>query len=190
MFQKYSFPIPDKAFYVPDFITEEEEENILNNVYSSPKPKWTNLSNRRLQNWGGIPHLKGMIPEDIPAWLDKVLSKIKETNAFPKEKQPNHVLVNEYLPNQGIMRHLDGPIFTPVISTISCGSHTVLNFHPPLDKNEDCSKSKSIAMSILLERRSLVVIAEDLYHLYPHSICEKSEDVIHSDKIANLKMMC
>ena len=41
-------------------------------------------------------------------------------------------------------------------------------------------------MSILLERRSLVVIAEDLYHLYPHSICEKSEDVIHSDKIANL----
>ena len=64
------------------------------------------------------------------------MSKIKETNAFPREKQPNHVLVNEYLPNQGIMRHLDGPIFTPVISTISCGSHTVLNFHPPLDKNE------------------------------------------------------
>lgn len=58
--------IPETAFYFPNFISEEEEKNILDNVYSSPKPKWTYLSNRRLQNWGGIPHPKGMIPEKIP----------------------------------------------------------------------------------------------------------------------------
>lgn len=40
----------------------------------------------------------------------------------------NHVLVNEYLPGQGIMPHTDGPLFYPVISTISCGSNTVLEF--------------------------------------------------------------
>lgn len=33
---------------------------------SVPQPKWTQLSHRRLQNWGGIPHLKGMIAEEIP----------------------------------------------------------------------------------------------------------------------------
>ena len=30
---------------------------------------------------------------------------------------------------QGIMPHLDGPMFYPTISTISLGSHTVLNFY-------------------------------------------------------------
>lgn len=63
------------------------------------------------------------------------LKKIQSINAFPTEKSPNHVLVNEYLPGQGIMRHLDGPLFTPIICTVTCGSHAVLNFHPPIDKN-------------------------------------------------------
>lgn len=33
---------------------------------NAPLPKWTQLTNRRLQNWGGIPHPKGMIAEEIP----------------------------------------------------------------------------------------------------------------------------
>lgn len=40
----------------------------------------------------------------------------------------NHTLVNEYLSGQGIMPHEDGPIFTPVIATVSLGSHTLLEF--------------------------------------------------------------
>lgn len=47
-------------------MSEEEENEIIKNVYQAPLPKWTQLSNRRLQNWGGIPHSKGMIAEDIP----------------------------------------------------------------------------------------------------------------------------
>ena len=35
-------------------------------VNSAPKPKWKQLSNRRLQNWGGQPHPKGMIAEKLP----------------------------------------------------------------------------------------------------------------------------
>jgi len=64
-----SFKIPNcpaTAFYVPDFLTEQEEECLLRNVYSVPKPKWTQLAHRRLQNWGGIPHPNGMLAEPIP----------------------------------------------------------------------------------------------------------------------------
>ena len=36
-------------------------------VYSAPSSKWTQLSNRRLQNWGGTPHPKGMLKEKLPS---------------------------------------------------------------------------------------------------------------------------
>ncbi|KAB7497488.1 Alpha-ketoglutarate-dependent dioxygenase alkB-like protein 6 [Armadillidium nasatum] len=45
---------PAKAFYIPNFINEEEEKIILKKLYEAPKPKWVQLSNRRLQNWGRI----------------------------------------------------------------------------------------------------------------------------------------
>ena len=41
----------------------------------------------------------------------------------------NHVLINEYLPGQGIMPHEDGPFFYPVIANITLGSHTMLDLY-------------------------------------------------------------
>ncbi len=57
---------PPTIHYIPDFITQAEESILMRNVSRSPKPRWTQLSNRRLQNWGGVPHPKGMIAEAIP----------------------------------------------------------------------------------------------------------------------------
>lgn len=58
--------VDEAAYYIPNFITEEQEAYIMDKVNSAPKPKWCQLKNRRLQNWGGIPHAKGLIPETIP----------------------------------------------------------------------------------------------------------------------------
>uniref|UniRef100_A0A2K6TI27 AlkB homolog 6 n=1 Tax=Saimiri boliviensis boliviensis TaxID=39432 RepID=A0A2K6TI27_SAIBB len=44
---------PPVIYYVPDFISKEEEEYLLRRVFNAPKPKWTQLSGRKLQNWGG-----------------------------------------------------------------------------------------------------------------------------------------
>ena len=35
--------------------------------------------------------------------------------------RPNHILLNEYLPGQGIIPHLDGDLFYPTIATVSLG---------------------------------------------------------------------
>ncbi|XP_063381562.1 alpha-ketoglutarate-dependent dioxygenase alkB homolog 6 [Cydia fagiglandana] len=171
---------PPNAYYISEFISEDEEKSILSNIYASPKPKWTQLSNRRLQNWGGIPHSKGMIAETIPTWLDSCLQTIHNLNVMGGHR-PNHVLVNEYLAGQGIMPHLDGSLFYPTITTISVGSHTVLKF---LEPSEAETVPKPV-FSFLLEPRSLLVLQDKLFSHYLHCIEEVYEDSL-DDSVVNL----
>jgi alkylated DNA repair protein alkB family protein 6 len=92
---------PDKIYYIPNFISEEEEDFLIENISNAPKPKWTQLKNRRLQNWGGLPQAKGMIQEEIPKWLNDFCLKVNDLGVF-ENHVPNHVLINEYLPSQGL----------------------------------------------------------------------------------------
>nr|CAB3499620.1 unnamed protein product [Digitaria exilis] len=41
-------------FYVPDFISQSEQSQLLHHIYQAPAPKWKSLKNRRLQNWGTL----------------------------------------------------------------------------------------------------------------------------------------
>ena len=38
--------------YIPNFLDTMTADSLLKQIYSVPKPKWTQLRNRRLQNWG------------------------------------------------------------------------------------------------------------------------------------------
>jgi len=165
---------PSTAYYIPDFITKSDEEYLVEQISKTPAPKWTQLKNRRLQNWGGVPHPNGMIAENIPDWLNKFVTKVNNVGMFG-DKLANHVLLNEYLPGQGIMAHLDGPMFHPVIATLSLGSHTVENFY--------MDNKREVVCSILLEPRSLLILKDDLYHKYLHGIEEIAEDNLNGDVI-------
>ncbi|CAK9811615.1 Alpha-ketoglutarate-dependent dioxygenase alkB homolog 6 [Anthophora plagiata] len=176
--------VPDLAIYIPNFITQEEEDEIVKHVNNAPLPKWTQLSHRRLQNWGGIPHPKGMIAEEIPGWLQKYINQVSACNIFEREKLPNHVLINEYLPGQGIMAHSDGPLFHPIVTTISCGSHTLLDFYKRVSSTEQ--HQPDLQFSFLLEPKSLFILQGDLYHNYLHSIAERGTDVVAKSLIKNL----
>ncbi|KAK7080644.1 Alpha-ketoglutarate-dependent dioxygenase alkB 6 [Halocaridina rubra] len=178
---------PANAYYIPNFITEDEEKSIMNNIYAAPKPKWKELAHRRLQNWGGLPHPKGMVAEAIPQWLQQQMDKISALHVFG-EKKPNHVLVNEYLPGQGIMPHEDGPLFYPTITTINVGSHTILEFYMPVNSEESEDtlplSSRHIG-SLLLEPRSLLILQDNMYTSFLHGISQVTEDSI-TDNIFNI----
>ncbi|XP_053604783.1 alpha-ketoglutarate-dependent dioxygenase alkB homolog 6 [Plodia interpunctella] len=176
--------VPPTAYYIPNYISEKEETSLITNIYSAPKPKWTQLSNRRLQNWGGIPHTNGMIAETIPSWLDDYLDKIHALNVMDG-KRPNHVLVNEYQPGQGIMPHLDGSLFHPTITTLSIGSHIVLKFVET--SSEEDIKTSNHVFSLLLEPRSLLILQDQLFSYYLHCIDDITDDVL-DDTVANLNM--
>lgn len=151
------------------------------------------MSKRKLQNWGGLPHPKGMVAEDLPQWLETYAKKLAALGMF-EDKVPNHVLVNEYESGQGIMPHEDGPLYYPTVSTISLGSHTLLDFYKPLTDREEQVAEKETSgttledryiFSLLLLPRSLIFVREDMYKIYLHGIDPRKSDII-TDKIVNL----
>ncbi|KAE8232553.1 hypothetical protein CF326_g2411 [Tilletia indica] len=130
-------------FYFPDFISEQEEEYLLQQIRDAPALKWKILQNRsgrtlgRLQTWGG--HLAGtggntLIPQPLPSFFTSfpdLIKRLADTGAFKGSKhgEANHCLVNEYLSGQGIMPHEDGGAYFPAVATISLGSHTLLDIY-------------------------------------------------------------
>ena len=184
---------PDTVYYIPEFITVSEEKSLLDYVSRTPAPRWTQLANRRLQNWGGVPHPKGMIAEKMPDWLQEYVDRVNDRGVFGeknvgsgKPTLANHVLLNEYQPGQGIMPHLDGPMFHPTISTISLGSHTVINFYNEEGVNNSLKFEDRLVTSILVQPRSLLVLQDSMYNRFLHGIEEIHEDKI-GDNICNLE---
>lgn len=116
---------------MPDYVSPAEAQQLWDAVYAVPRPRWTALRGRRLQNWGGTPRKDGsLLLEPLPAWLQRCADRLVADGIFPAACAPNHVLVNEYAPGQGIMPHEDGPFYVARVATISLGSHTVLQIMP------------------------------------------------------------
>jgi len=170
---------PPSMYYIPSFISEQDEKYLMNKIYTAPKPKWTQLAARRLQNWGGLPHPRGMIAEGLPPWLNKAVEDVTRLGVFDG-KVANHVLVNEYLPGQGIHPHLDGSLFYPTITTISLASHTVLNFYTPVCdiENDIPDYEQRLKFSLLLEPRSLLILQDECYRSLLHGIDGVTTDTI------------
>lgn len=173
--------LPGDCYYIPNFITVEEERKIFDKIAATPASKWTNLSHRRLLS---LPSpLTGtardtLIASSLPEYLQTpIISRLQSTRIFIVEEsphgQPNHVLVNEYQPGQGIMPHEDGQAYFPITATVSLGSHTVLEIYK---KNEQGERDSIPAWRILQEPRSLLITSREMYKNTLHGIANVSVD--------------
>jgi alkylated DNA repair protein alkB family protein 6 len=189
-------------YYVPEFVSVAEQGSLVHQVNSAPVAKWKSLKNRRLQNWGGVVHAKGLISQPVPGWIKTVTEKItKETKLYPAPI--NHVLVNEYLPGQGISPHQDGPVYYPVVAILSLGSPTLMHFtpHVRLLENNQCGQVDSqktqdsstqgtdgqqskATCSVALMPGSLLLFKDTAYTDHLHGIEEAYEDIL-DDKVVN-----
>jgi alkylated DNA repair protein alkB homolog 6 len=98
---------------------------------------------------------------------------------------PNHLLINEYEPHQGIMAHTDGPAYAPRTATISLGCGAVLlQFTPTTaaggDDNDDCRPEQETFQVVLQGHGSLVLFEDAAYSSLQHSIMEHCT-VEHAD---------
>ncbi|KAL7768915.1 hypothetical protein ACKLNR_000299 [Fusarium oxysporum f. sp. zingiberi] len=176
--------LPQTAYYIPNFITEQEEQNILDKISSAPKPRWKQLTKRRLQTWPSELVNNKLLEAPIPPWLqDPVISRLlsmpsqdsSAANIFERSphKKPNHVLINEYPPGIGIMPH-------------KMARHTG-QLWPP---KEDGALDPEPAWRILQEPRSLLVTTDELYTEYLHGIADIEEDAdLSAETVANWDLL-
>lgn len=113
--------LPPRCYYIANFITEEEEASILEKIDAAPKPRWKQLSHRRLQTWPSDLVQNSLLDSPLPRWLDEpIVSRLlsipllegQDNNIFSDSphSRPNHVLINEYPPGTGIMPHKVGRV--------------------------------------------------------------------------------
>ncbi|KAM3453500.1 hypothetical protein MY3296_003731 [Beauveria thailandica] len=198
--------IPSTAYYIPNFISIEEEQLILDKIAAAPKPRWKQLTHRRLQTWPSDLVRDKLLEAVLPPWLEApVVSRLQSIPVSPGDTvqifsgsphtRPNHVLVNEYPPGVGIMPHKASDTDQFAIRTpqfhmpnmddicFSLGASLCLNLHRSKD---DGALNPEPAWRILQEPRSLLITTGELYTDYLHGIADIEEDVdLSAETVAN-----
>jgi len=191
--------LPPGAFYISSFISEEEEQSILAKIAAAPKPRWKQLTHRRLQTWPSDLVNNKLVNAALPTWLQEpVVSRLASIPVTADEmlshifndsphKTPNHVLINEYPPGVGIMPHKDGPAYHPVVCTVSLGGSLCLDLYKT--KADGTLDTEPISR-ILQEPRSLLITTAGLYTEYLHGIADVGEDIDLSEHtVANWSLL-
>ena len=134
--------------------------------------EWRNDLSRRVQHYGWRYDYKARaITPDmhigaLPDWLEQLAQKLyDETGLF--DRVPEQVIVNEYLPGQGIAMHTDHKGFGPTVCTISLGD----------DWEMDFSENWKDKQPALLHRRSLVLLTGESRSVWQHGIAPRKSEL-------------
>ena len=137
--------------------------------------KWTRLKHARRK----VALFDGTLSSyELPPILQRISNTLVSIGAFPSSNPPNHVLVNEYQPGEGIMPHTDGPAYDSCTATISLGGSDVIFKLRPRQHyaaHENCERTLNDQQKldiILHGSGSLIVFRDDAYLEHTHEISE------------------
>lgn len=183
-------PEISELYYIPNYISEAEEEQIIHLVQNTPEPFKSKLTKRTCQEWGGTlceVCQKSFVSDcNVPEWVQQTMDMQLYDGIFTPTTFPNSVRIHEYQEGDGIGPHTDGPIYVPLVTVLSAASTSVMHFYPPNAKpyedpmehyrdtfkyNEGEIGARPPVFSVILEPGSLLVFAgKEGYFSYPHGI--------------------
>mmetsp|Transcript_8248 Transcript_8248/g.12970 ORF Transcript_8248/g.12970 Transcript_8248/m.12970 type:complete len:296 (+) Transcript_8248:132-1019(+) len=174
--------------YIPDFITEEEEQSILQGVYADgTEQRWVQCGNRRVQNWGGKPG-DAMVTEDLPPFAAALVDAVITSGVCDENTSPNHVLVNEYNQPAGITPHNDGALYAPHVAIVTLSGSALMDFWPTegpaVEDDSNDPEAPQPLTQVMLRPRSLLLYQGGAYGLR-HGIRNAAVDQV-SARCANV----
>ena len=182
---------PEGLAYIPNFITEEEEKWLVQYAYSSQWDEQGKM-NRRVCQYGfsfdyesGNKLKKGKPMPTVFQFLIDRITKITEATpgrgAYPVACEdstpwiPNQVIVNEYLPGQGIGMHIDKPqLFDQNILTLILHCPVALKLIPKGPR-----KRSHVFRELLLKKRSIFCLSGPSRYTHQHGIPSTKIDVVN-----------
>jgi len=160
--------------YIENYIDNDEAIKLLSLI---DEKSWLSDLKRRVQHYGyKYDYLSKSIDNKhylgpLPSWLMKLSEQLHEQGTFAQI--PNQVIINEYLPGQGIAPHIDCPsCFGIDICSLSLGSSCIMSF------TKDGNKVDS-----LLKPNSLISLSGDARYLWKHSIASRKTDKFEGVKL-------
>ena len=153
-------PIPGLT-YIPEFVTGTEEAELVTAIDAG---HWDTTWDRRRQSYGKSYGRKGPAAS-MPAWGRMLADQICASGHTPHPF--DQMLVNEYLPGQGIAMHSDYAPFDRTVASVSLLSPCVMDFDHPASASRH---------SLLLEPRSLLVMTDEARYEWRHGIARRKRD--------------
>ncbi|WP_195819404.1 alpha-ketoglutarate-dependent dioxygenase AlkB [Roseobacter sp. MH60115] len=167
--------LPSSLSYQPDFISAEEADCLAHKIDAQ---SWRNDLKRRVQHYGYRYDYKSRQArkEDyigpLPPFLQVLAERLTHSGHF--DSVPDQVIVNEYMPGQGISAHVDcRPCFGDVIASLSLLSSCVMRL-----ENREASQK----VDLVLEPGSLLVLSDDARHVWTHAIPARKSDIVNGQK--------
>lgn len=157
--------------YIDQFISAEEEQMLLVEI---DRVQWLTTLKRRVQHYGYRYNYSSRKADKsdylgkLPEWSDFLLEKLFKNNFILYKR--DQLIVNEYLPGQGIAAHVDCvPCFDDTIIIISIGSGIERQF---------TATESSLKQSYYLESRSLLILQGEARYNWKHGIVPRKSDVL------------
>lgn len=157
------YEAPPGLVYVTNFITEEEEASLVDEI---DRGNWLSVLQRRVQHYGWRYDYKARRIDEsmrigpLPAWAIRLGNRLVAAQLI--QAMPDQVIVNEYIENQGIAKHVDcESCFVDGIAMISMLESWEMVFRQTERKSK---------VAHVLDRRSITVLQGDARYAWSHEI--------------------
>jgi len=160
--------------YIANYINQQDSLELLKLIDLQP---WLLDLKRRVQHYGykydyrnrAIDSRQYLGP--MPDWLIILSKRLYNEKIF--KIVPDQVIINEYMPGQGISPHIDcEPCFEDTICSLSLISSCLMEF-----------SNDNLKFNIILEPGSLLVLSDEARYKWKHGIPSRKSDNYNGEKI-------
>jgi len=166
------------------YVNDLKEDNMKNITEELDKLNWVKLSNsqnsRMVQHYGYKYDYKtyniNVKCEPMPGFLNLLKLLLTDIciqlNIINNDYEFNQCIVNNYLPGQGISKHIDVKKYGDVIGCFTLGSGATMTF-----------KNKSEEEDLYVNPNSLYIMSGDSRYVWSNEMAQKKYDIVDNIKI-------